>query len=257
MRETNIFGQCLVESDPATNRRTRDRLRKALFIALILEALALAILLLAPLAKPSILPPVMSMIVGPPYRGTQTLHAAPSHSDPQRSPHGSTTIIFRDRVLTQPRVVPNGVRPATGNEIPTADEPPSIGPGVPGGNDRFGVPGGTETGPAPPLPAPPAAKSPARTIRRSESLEQALLIHRVEPVYPALARQIHLEGTVQLHAIIGRDGTIQSLEVLSGHPLLVKSSLDAVRQWRYRPTLLNGEAVAVETSITVIYTMHG
>jgi len=83
-----------------------------------------------------------------------------------------------------------------------------------------------------------------------------LLIHRVDPVYPALARQIHLEGTVQLHAIIGRDGTIQSLEVLSGHPLLIQSARDAVRQWRYRPTLLNGEAVEVETSITVIYTMH-
>jgi protein TonB len=83
-----------------------------------------------------------------------------------------------------------------------------------------------------------------------------LLIHRVDPVYPALARQIHLEGTVQLYAIIGRDGTIQSLEVLSGHPLLIQSARDAVRQWRYRPTLLNGEAVEVETSITVIYTMH-
>jgi protein TonB len=148
------------------------------------------------------------------------------------------------------------VRPFTADDTSTAQEAPSIGLGIPGGDNRFGIPGGAEIGSVPSLPLSPTPKPPARPLRRSESLEAALLVHRLDPVYPALARQIHLEGTVQLHAIIGRDGTIQSLEVLSGHPLLIQSALDAVRQWRYRPTLLNGEAVEVETSITVIYVMH-
>jgi protein TonB len=256
MRDPNIFGQCLVDSDPASNRRTRGRLRKALFIALMLEALALAILLLAPLAKPAVLPPVMSLTPIPPYRGTQHPHAAASPANLQQTSQGHPSTDFFDRAFTQPSAIPKGVRPLTESENSSAGEPPSIGSGTQFDGDPFGIPGGTETGPAPPLPAPSAAKPPARTIRRSESVEAALLVHRVDPVYPALAIQIHLDGTVQLHAIIGRDGTIQSLEVLSGHPLLVKSALDAVRQWRYRPTRLNGEAVAVETSITVIYTMH-
>jgi protein TonB len=92
-------------------------------------------------------------------------------------------------------------------------------------------------------------------VRRSEGIQAGLLIRRVEPDYPALARQTHLQGTVQLHAVIGRDGSIDSLEVLSGHPLLVKAALDAVRQWRYRPTLLGGEPVAVETYITVHFVL--
>lgn len=255
MRDPNIFGDCLVDSDPASNRRTRGRLRKALFIALTLEALALAILLLAPLAKTSVLPPLRLTILDRLYRGAQPLHANASSSNPQRLPHPTGTTVFHG-VFYQPHEIPHGVRPLTGSENSAMDDPPSIGPAGPGENGPIGIPGGMDTGPAPILLPPSAAKPPARPLRRSESLEAALLIHRVDPVYPALARQIHLEGTVQLHAIIGRDGAIQSLEVLSGHPLLIRSALDAVRQWRYRPTLLNVEAVEVETSITVIYTMH-
>ena len=82
-----------------------------------------------------------------------------------------------------------------------------------------------------------------------------MLLRRVEPIYPPLARQTRLEGRVELRAIIAADGTIQSLEVLSGHPLFIQSALDAVRQWRYRPTILNGVPFEVETHITVIYTL--
>jgi protein TonB len=74
-------------------------------------------------------------------------------------------------------------------------------------------------------------------------------------VYPPLARQARIQGTVRLQAIIAKDGTIQSLEVVSGHPLLVQSALDAVRQWRYQPTLLNGEPVEVSTTVDVIFTL--
>ena len=83
-----------------------------------------------------------------------------------------------------------------------------------------------------------------------------MLIHRVEPTYPALARQVRVEGHVELHAIIATDGTIQSLQVISGHPLLVQSALEAVRQWRYRATILDGQPVEVDTYITVVYTLQ-
>jgi len=83
-----------------------------------------------------------------------------------------------------------------------------------------------------------------------------MIINRVQPMYPPLARQTRISGTVRLHAIIGKDGSVQQLEVISGHPLLVQSALDAVRQWRYRPTLLNGEPVEVDTTIDVIFSLN-
>jgi protein TonB len=81
-------------------------------------------------------------------------------------------------------------------------------------------------------------------------------LNRVQPVYPPLARQTRIQGTVKLHAIIAKDGSVQQLEVLSGHPLLVQAALDAVRQWRYKPTLLNGEPVEVDTTVDVIFSLN-
>jgi len=84
-------------------------------------------------------------------------------------------------------------------------------------------------------------------------ISAAMLTHRVEPVYPTLAKQLGRAGRVELRAVIATDGTIQSLQVVSGDPLFYQSAMDAVRQWRYRATVLNGEAVEVDTFITVIY----
>jgi len=81
-------------------------------------------------------------------------------------------------------------------------------------------------------------------------------MNRVQPQYPPLARQARVSGTVKLHAIIAKDGTVQELQVISGHPLLIQAALDAVRQWRYRPTLLNTEPVEVDTTIDVIFTLN-
>jgi len=83
-----------------------------------------------------------------------------------------------------------------------------------------------------------------------------MLIHRVEPAYPVIPRQLHRGGRVELHAIIATDGSIQSLEVVSGDPLFVRSALDAVGQWRYRPTYLNGQPMEIDTFITVIYSVE-
>jgi protein TonB len=83
------------------------------------------------------------------------------------------------------------------------------------------------------------------------------LIHRIQPEYPSLARQARIQGQVSLRAIISRDGRIENLQVVNGHPLLVQAAIDAVRQWRYRPYMLNGEPVEVETQITVNFTLAG
>lgn len=81
------------------------------------------------------------------------------------------------------------------------------------------------------------------------------LIRRVDPQYPEIAKAIHLSGTVRLRAIVGTDGRVQNLEVLSGNPILANAAVAAVRQWRYRPTLLSGTAVEVETFITVNFVL--
>src|SRR5439155_8712090 len=89
---------------------------------------------------------------------------------------------------------------------------------------------------------------------RFTQLDPAMLIHRVEPIYPPLARQTHREGRVELRAIIGTDGRIRSLQIVAGDPLFDLSAREAVSQWRYRPTILNGQPVEIDTYITVIYT---
>ena len=136
--------------------------------------------------------------------------------------------------------------------------------GIPGG-----VPGGTPGGviggiissvpqaapPPPPVVAAPKPVAPQR-IRVGGNVQQAKLLNQPKPVYPPLAKQARIQGTVRFNAIIGRDGAIANLQVVSGHPLLVPSALEAVRQWKYQPTLLNGEPVEVVTQIDVNFTLQ-
>ena len=118
---------------------------------------------------------------------------------------------------------------------------------------------GVDGGFSPPTsrPDPPRREDQPAIVRRaiSEPAQMAQLIRRVEPSYPALARQIQREGRVELHALISTEGRIESLEVISGDPLFLQSALAAVREWRYRPTILNGRPIEVDTRITVIYTL--
>jgi protein TonB len=83
------------------------------------------------------------------------------------------------------------------------------------------------------------------------------LIYRVQPQYPQLARQARVQGVVVLRAVISREGKIENLQLVTGHPLLVQSAMEAVRQWRYRPYFLNNEPVEVETQVTVNFTLSG
>jgi protein TonB len=83
------------------------------------------------------------------------------------------------------------------------------------------------------------------------------LIRRVEPSYPSIAKQARIQGSVLLRATIGKDGSIENLRLLSGHPVLAQAAMEAVRQWRYRPYFLNGEPVEVETQVTVKFVLSG
>jgi protein TonB len=155
------------------------------------------------------------------------------------------------------------------------DDPPEAagsGPGVPGG-----VPGGVANGVpgsvsnliddvvrmAPVFhpnevinrPAPKPAPEPVKPPRITQ-LRMATPIHKVDPVYPALARQAHVSGTVELLGVLGTDGRIHELKVLRGHPLLVNAAVDAVRQWIFEPTMLNGLAVEVAAPITVNFILN-
>ncbi len=113
--------------------------------------------------------------------------------------------------------------------------------------------------PPPPEPKSQPAKAPAvRTpdrIRIGGLVLSAKIVRKVIPIYPAMARQPRVSGTVQLLGVIGKDGTVQQLQVISGHPLLVSAAVEAVKQWLYRPTLLNGEPVEVVAPIDVNFTL--
>ena len=162
----------------------------------------------------------------------------------------------------------NGVQVVAPSRIPEAiahiDDhgvaPPPIevvGPGVPGSTgDRFptGIWGSTGGNNAV-LPPPPQSFTP-RPPRISHMME-GNLIYRVQPTYPPAARTGRIQGPVVLRAVISKDGTIENLRVLTGHPFLVKAALEAVSRWRYRPYILNGETVEVETQVTVNFILSG
>jgi periplasmic protein TonB len=170
--------------------------------------------------------------------------------------------------LMAPKAIPKEIAQIKEEELP----PPSAGGvgvvgGVPGGV-AGGTPGGVLGGilgsipsAAPPPPPPPVKKEEApkpvtpQRIRVGGNVQQAKLVRQPRPVYPPLAKQARIQGVVKLNAIISKDGTIQNLTVLSGHPLLVPSAMEAVKQWVYAPTLLNGEPVEVVTQIDVNFTL--
>ena len=128
--------------------------------------------------------------------------------------------------------------------------------GVPGG-----IPGGTPNGvigsiiSAVPQSVPQLA--PPKVVRVSSGVSTGMLIRKATPNYPPLARQARVQGSVMLEAVISTEGTIEGLKVISGHPMLVPAAVEAVKQWRYKPYLLNGNPVEVETTITVIFSLAG
>jgi len=104
--------------------------------------------------------------------------------------------------------------------------------------------------------AVPKVATPQR-VRVSQGVVSGLKVRDMKPNYPPLARQARIQGTVVLHAVIGKDGGIQNLTLISGHPMLAPAAIEAVKQWRYKPYLLNGEPVEVDTEVQVNFTLSG
>jgi protein TonB len=163
--------------------------------------------------------------------------------------------------LMAPKSVPKDIAVIREEEIPQTNT--GVVGGVPGGvpGGGGGVIGGIIGAAAAPPPPPPAVKEAPKAVAPKRitvggNVQQAMLISQPRPVYPPLAKQARIQGTVRFTAIIGKDGTIQNLTLISGHPLLVQSATEAVKQWRYKPTLLNGEPVEVVTQIDVNFTLN-
>jgi protein TonB len=243
------LGKCLVDANPSERLKALHTRQKAVGASVLIEAALVAALLIWPLFAAGtrlILP--RTYVPMPPYGAPRTKQQPPAQTPPQ-----SHEIFHRSGgPIAPPTTIPPVTRqPENAPPMPPGTFVDGGTTGIIGHQGNGLIPIGLPTdAPLPPKPVPLPAAS-AAPVRRSEGVQAGLLIHRVEPDYPALARQTHLQGTVQLHAVIARNGSIESLEALSGHPLLVKAALDAVRQWRYRPTLLSGEPVEGETYMTV------
>ncbi len=95
----------------------------------------------------------------------------------------------------------------------------------------------------------------ARRIRIGANVQESSIVRSVPPIYPPLAKQARIQGTVRMNAVIGKDGKVENLTLVSGHPLLVNPAMEAVRQWEYKPTLLNGEPVEVITTVEVSFSL--
>lgn len=244
-----------LESLLETSAQARTRRGWATLTSFLIEAAVIGGLIILPMARPDALPAAMrwtgtifSPPPGeapppglPPTSAQHTAHVPVSELDERGIPHVPTVVPDRPYVPTEPEALPPGVGD-------------TYVPGVPGGTGTRATNGmmrelleGTRTvTPAPPPPSKPVIIS---------HVEEGMLIRRVQPAYPQLALVTHVQGTVVLKAIIGRDGVIRHVEVLSGPPLLVRAAADAVMQWRYRPFYLSGQPVEVETQITVNFVL--
>jgi len=194
----------------------------------------------------------------PQYQGIWIVIPAPPAPPPPPlggSVHKRKMLSKVPKIIEQPPVIPKHIDstpdpPKVPDTHPGSSDPGAIPGGISGGVPGGvvgGVPGGT--GDSIPPPVPPA---PSR-IRVGGDVIAAKLKKFVQPNYPSAARSQHIEGTVVLRAVINKKGLIQELSVMSGPSLLQQSALEAVRQWRYEPTLLNQVPVEVETTISVIY----
>lgn len=168
--------------------------------------------------------------------------------------------------LVQPKSIPDKVAVIVEERAPAVIDSGPIVPGATG--DPNGVRGGVidsivSSVPAvapPPSPPPAVEKKPEpatpKSVQVGGDVQAAKLIRKVPPTYPILAQQARIQGVVSLRAVIAEDGSIEQLELLSGHPLLTAEAIRAVSQWRYRPTLLNNRPVQVITQIEVRFNLH-
>jgi protein TonB len=229
-----------------SNGTIRTRSRGWMLAALTLNSTILIALVLIPLVYPEALPrQAMSIVMEvPPPPAAPT---PPQQHRALRSTSAPSEMTIES--IVAPRRIPNIISTVKGPgyavfNIASTWEPSD---GVIGGDGPF------QSQPAPRVIHPDVPKS----IRVPSTIATGLLLRKVVPQYPQLAKAMRAEGTVALAATIAKDGTIVNLRVVSGPAVLQQAALDAVRQWLYRPYLLNGEPVEVETSVNVIFTLGG
>jgi protein TonB len=245
----------MFETSILRNRRTKTP--AGLAAAAIGELGAIAIAILIPLVYTEHLPAfVLTTSIAVPQRTPDPAPAELKAAQARRTPPIPTD---KRRPFEAPVRIPNKVA-----MVIDQPEPPQAGPYVPGSTGPATASGpvlplpvdtAVPPAPKPPDPKPPAAPKAIKHIVVGGNVQAAKIIRQVIPVYPALAKQARVQGTVELLGIIATDGTVQQLHVIKGHPLLVQAALDAVRQWIYKPTLLNGDPVEVEAPIEVHFTL--
>jgi protein TonB len=235
-----------------SGRALRKRKAWPKLISFVIEACAIGLLVLAPLIYTQGLPKqqIVDILRSPsPPAGRSREQVA--HEPPRASGRKQ---ILPDGVLREPlsiRRITSMVR-----DEPTIEEPPNMSDlGI-----RGTLTGGSNTVITEIARAvPPTAVKPAvpQKLRVSSGVAAGMLAYQLKPTYPRLAIEARIHGTVVLQAVIGKDGTVHDLHAISGHPLLVPAAIEAVKQWRYRPYLLNNEPVEVDTQINVNFTLGG
>ncbi len=231
--------------------RANNWKRATLPIAYMIEAMIIGVMAIIPLVRTQALPETLLSIVSIP---------APPSAPPPRAATSPKVAVQRVRLRDlerAPVVVPKAIPKIKDQPLPPSNyigvvgSVPGLGPGGPSDAVLRTIIAMTAE------PPPPKAKPQTiQRIRRGGEVEAARLIYGPKPGYPQLAKMARIQGTVRLEALIATDGTIKGLRVISGHPLLVKAALEAVEQWRYQPTLLNGQPVEVETEIDVNFSLE-
>jgi periplasmic protein TonB len=245
-----MFEDSLLES----GGRLKTRRGRTTTFAIILEIGLIGIMVLLPLIFTEALPKqqLMTFLVAPP--------PPPPPPPPAAAPVKIVKQIQTDIVngaLRTPTKIPKTVQMIKEDEAPP---PVMASSGVVGGVPG-GIPGGQMGGviggiiSSTPVAVPKVA-TPQR-VRVSQGVSAGLLVRKVNPNYPPLARQARIQGQVILRAVISKDGSIEGLTLVSGHPMLAPAAIDAVKQWKYKPYLLNGEPVEVDTEVLVNFTLSG
>ncbi len=244
-----MFEDSLLES----GGRLKTKRGRTTTFAIFLEIIAIGIMVLLPLIFTEALPKQMTMsfLVAPP--------PPPPPPPPAAAPVKIVKQIQTDIVngaLRTPTKIPQKIQMIKEEEAPPAMASSGVVGGVPGG-----IPGGSMGGVMGSIISSGSAIVPKiatpQRVRVSAGVTSGLKVKDVKPVYPPLARQARIQGQVVLHAQISKDGVIEGLTLVSGHPMLAPAAIDAVKQWRYKPYLLNGEPVEVDTEVMVNFTLSG
>ncbi|HKW98976.1 MAG TPA: energy transducer TonB [Bryobacteraceae bacterium] len=242
-----MFDEILAQSSARTARPF------SVALSFTVQTVLVGLAIVAPVMHPEAIQPGRHLrIVTAPVQQGQT--EPPPQHPAVTSRAGGGPRPFSVPVFREPGNVPAQILEI--DDASLAETPPVSAAGSALFGSSAGVPFGLGEGAIenlkPPAPKPvQQAIAPRAPMRVGGVVQAAKLMHQVTPVYPPLARQARISGVVRLEAIIDRAGAIRSLQVVSGHPLLVPAAVDAVRQWTYRPTLLNGEPVEVLTEIEV------